>query len=205
MQNPMAAQMAAMNANGGPVDGTPIMGAMGHPGMRMEQPGGGPAGMLNTYIYDYFLRNNHLQAARAMLETGELTLQTEPPQKPSPKNRPNGIDAMNSREEFPEPKLPQNQVADNSFLHDWWVQFWDIFSANRGRTAPAAKSTQYIGHTRNLAHMQNEQRNQRMMMNNPMNAQYQRMMTNGMVNGAAPKDLQRAAAMNNNRPYAQNM
>jgi len=48
--------------------------------------------------------------------------------------------------------------------------------------------------------MQNEQRSQRMMMNNPMNAQYQNMMRNGMVNGA-PKDLQRAAAMNN-RPYA---
>jgi hypothetical protein len=48
--------------------------------------------------------------------------------------------------------------------------------------------------------MQSEQRNQRMMMNNPMNAQYQMMRNNAMVNGA-PKDLQRAAAMNN-RPYA---
>lgn len=38
-----------------------------------------------------------------------------------------------------------------------------------------------------------------MMMNSGMNAQYQ-MMRNGLVNGA-PKDLQRAAAMNN-RPYA---
>lgn len=47
--------------------------------------------------------------------------------------------------------------------------------------------------------MQNDQRSQRMMMNNTMNAQYQ-MMRNGMVNGA-PNDLKRAAAMNN-RPYA---
>ena len=49
--------------------------------------------------------------------------------------------------------------------------------------------------------MQNEQRNQRMMMNNPMNAQYQTLMRSGMANGVAPNDLKRAAAMNN-RPYA---
>jgi hypothetical protein len=48
--------------------------------------------------------------------------------------------------------------------------------------------------------MQNDQRNQRMMMNSPMNAQYQSMMRNGMVNGA-PNELKRTAAMNN-RPYA---
>jgi hypothetical protein len=52
----------------------------------------------------------------------------------------------------------------------------------------------------NLAQMQNDQRNQRMMMNSPMNAQYQNMMRNGMVNGA-PNELKRTAAMNN-RPYA---
>jgi hypothetical protein len=48
--------------------------------------------------------------------------------------------------------------------------------------------------------MQNEQRNNRMMMNNTMNAQYQNIMQSRMVNGA-PNDLKRAAAMNN-RPYA---
>lgn len=47
--------------------------------------------------------------------------------------------------------------------------------------------------------MQNNQRNERMMMNTTMNAQYQTMMRNGMMNGA-PNDLKRAAAMNN-RPY----
>lgn len=51
--------------------------------------------------------------------------------------------------------------------------------------------------------MQNDQRNQRMMMNNPMNAQYQQMMRNGMTNGVggATNDMKRTAAMNN-RPYA---
>ncbi len=50
--------------------------------------------------------------------------------------------------------------------------------------------------------MQNEQRNQRMMMTNPMNAQYQPgLMRGNLPNGVAPNDLQRKAAMNN-RPYA---
>ena len=46
--------------------------------------------------------------------------------------------------------------------------------------------------------MQNEQRNSRMMMTNPMAAQYQNMMR--PVNGIAPTDLKRAA-MNNRNPY----
>lgn len=49
--------------------------------------------------------------------------------------------------------------------------------------------------------MQNDQRNSRMLMTNPMNAQYQNMMRTGMANGVAPNDLKRAAAMNNRNPY----
>jgi hypothetical protein len=48
--------------------------------------------------------------------------------------------------------------------------------------------------------MQNENRNARMMMNNPMNAQYQ-IMRNGQMPNGAPNELKRAA-LQNNRPYA---
>ncbi|KAH8723163.1 hypothetical protein GQ44DRAFT_774218 [Phaeosphaeriaceae sp. PMI808] len=200
MQNQMAAQMAAMNANGGPVEGTPMMGNMAH-GKRMNPD---PREQLNTYIYDYFLRNNHVQVARSMLDSG-LKLSTGPPPKLSPKNRPNGIDMDDgTADEMPTPQLPQNQMADNSFLLDWWIQFWDIYQATKSRANTPSKGAQYITHTRNLAQMQNEQRNQRMMMNNPMNSQYQNMMRNGMVNGAT-NDLKRTAAMNsrpNGNPMA---
>ncbi|KAH3907230.1 hypothetical protein HBI56_183640 [Parastagonospora nodorum] len=191
--NNMAAQMAAMNANGGPVDGTPIMGNMPHP----KRPSTDPREQLNTYIYDYLLRNDHYQAARAMLESG-LKMATGPPQKYSPKNRVNGDSMMEPEPacEMPAPQLPQNQMAENSFLLDWWVQFWDIYQATKNRGNGPTKGSQYVSYTRNLAQVQNEQRNQRMMMNNNMNAQYQNMMRNGMVNGA-PNDLKRAAALNN--------
>ncbi|KAF2033103.1 hypothetical protein EK21DRAFT_59444 [Setomelanomma holmii] len=186
--------MAAMNANGVQPDGTPLMGNMPHPNKRNNTD---PREQLNTYIYDYFMRNEHFQLARAMLDAN-LKMSTDSRQKTSPKNRANGIDPMDDgRDDLPTPLLPQNQMADNSFLLDWWVQFWDIYQATKNRGNPPSKGAQYIQHTRNLAQMQNDQRNQRMMMNNPMNAQYQNMMRNGMANGA-PNDLKRAAL--NNRP-----
>ncbi len=52
--------------------------------------------------------------------------------------------------------------------------------------------------------MQNQQREQRMAMNNPMNAQYQNMnmMRGNMPNGISQSEsLKRAALTNNNRPY----
>ncbi|KAF1851532.1 uncharacterized protein K460DRAFT_373522 [Cucurbitaria berberidis CBS 394.84] len=184
--------MAAMTANNGPVDGTPIMGNLPHPKRPID-----PREQLNTYIYDYFLRNSHFRLARTMLDS-ELKMSTGPPPKTSPNNRPNGIDSIEDEElaSFPAPQLPANQMADNSFLLDWWVQFWDIYQATKTRTGPS-KGTQYIQHTRNLTQMQNDQRNQRMMMNNPMTAQYQTLLRGGMPNGVAPNDLKRAAAMNN--------
>lgn len=187
------AQMAAMNANNGPVDGTPIMGNMAHP-KRIPTD---PREQLNTYIYDYFLRNKHYQAARAMLDSPEMKMSTGQPHKPSPNTRPNGADSMNQDDDFPAPQLPANQMADNSFLLDWWVQFWDIYQATKARGGGPSKGAQYIQHTRNLTQLQNEQRNTRMMMNNPMNAQYQTMMRGNMQNGVGANDLKRTAAMNN--------
>lgn len=144
MQNQqMAAQMAAMNASNGPVDGTPIMGNMNH-NKRINTD---PREQLNTYIYDYFLRNKHFHLARAMLAQDDMKMATGPRQKPSPNNRPNGVDSMDDDDGLPAPQLPPNQMADNSFLLDWWVQFWDIYQATKTRTGPS-KGTQYIHHTR---------------------------------------------------------
>jgi hypothetical protein len=146
MQNPnMAAQMAAMSANGGPVDGTPIMGSMPHP----KRPSTDPREQLNTYIYDYLLRNDHYNAARAMIESG-LKMSTGPAQRYSPRNKPNGADMTEPEPpcEMPAPQLPQNQMAENSFLLDWWVQFWDIYQATKNRGNGPSKGQQYITHTR---------------------------------------------------------
>lgn len=139
----------AMNANGGPVNGTPIMANMSMPVPPPQRPVMDPREQLNTYIYDYFLRNNHNRLARAMVEC-DMKMSTSPPQKPSPSSKPNGIDAMDddSSSGLPLPLLPKNQMADNSFLLDWWVQFWDIYQATKDRSGTPSKGAQYITHTR---------------------------------------------------------
>jgi hypothetical protein len=146
MQNAQMAQMAAMNANGGPIDGTPIMGNMPHPNKRQTTD---PREQLNTYIYDYFLRNDNFVAAKAMIDS-DLKITVGPAQKFSPKTRSNGVGSMDDQPptEMPSPLLPQNQIADNSFLLDWWVQFWDIYQATRNRGGSPGKGHQYIQHTR---------------------------------------------------------
>jgi hypothetical protein len=141
MQNQQQmAQMAAMNANNGPVDGTPMMRNMAQPGGK----GTDPTEKLNTYIYDYFLRNKHLGLARAMLEC-DMKMATE---KASPNSKMNGADAIDQIDDLPLPSLPPNQVADNSFLLDWWVQFWDIYTATKPRSNASKNAIQYVGHNR---------------------------------------------------------
>lgn len=99
-----------------------------------------PRDQLNTYIYDYFLRTDNPKLAKAMLEA-DLNMNLK--NKPSPSGRNiNGIDLG----DLPQPNMPVGQAAtETSFLLDWWVQFWDIFSAARGRQN---KGTQYIQHAR---------------------------------------------------------
>jgi hypothetical protein len=117
--------------------------SMAHPASK-RMNGTDPTERLNTYIYDYFLRNRHIGLARAMLE-GDLKMRTE---KPSPNNKPNGVDSFDSIDDMPLPSLPRDQACDNSFLLDWWNQFWDMYTASGARSNANKNTTQYIQHTR---------------------------------------------------------
>ncbi|KAF2180336.1 hypothetical protein K469DRAFT_692859 [Zopfia rhizophila CBS 207.26] len=196
MQSQQMAAMAGMNAAGGPVGGTQMM---ANPPLPQQED---MSAKLNTYIYDYFLRNNNVRLAKMMIDC-DLKMNLNPDVKPSPSGRNmNGVDAMDDlKDDLPSPRVPVNQSAGNSFLLDWWCQFWDIFSTARQKNGGKGQSQQYMMYTRNLSQAQTEQRQQRMMMaNNGMNpAQYQNMMR-AMPNGANVNDLKRAAAMNNRNP-----
>ncbi|KAF1973644.1 hypothetical protein BU23DRAFT_127975 [Bimuria novae-zelandiae CBS 107.79] len=191
MQNPNMAAMAQMNAGQGPMDGTPVMAN----GQRPTGPGNdgtSPRDLLHTYIYEYFCRSNQRKIAQAMLD--EDLVQVKP--KTSPRNA-NGIDPTFG--DMPVPHIPVT-ASEQSFLLDWWVQFWDIFSAARNpkRSGPHG---QYVTHAREAMTMQNAQRAQRMQMQGGgvggMNGvMYQNMLQRG-PNGVPPNDLKRAAAMNN--------
>ncbi|ORX63835.1 hypothetical protein K493DRAFT_249726 [Basidiobolus meristosporus CBS 931.73] len=61
--------------------------------------------MLNTYIYDYCLKRNWTGAAQAFMNEAQVARDSQ-----VPINSPNG------------------------FLYEWWVVFWDIFSARTNKT-----------------------------------------------------------------------
>ena len=139
MQNPNMAQMVQMNAGPVPMDGPPGMVNGQRPPGPANTPNYEPRDMLNTYIYEYFCRTDNHKLAKAMLDQ-DMNVLVKP--KSSPRNM-NGIDPA-----FGDPPLqhlPASQATEQSFLLDWWVQFWDIFSAARGRQT---KGSQYIAHAR---------------------------------------------------------
>ncbi|ORX63837.1 hypothetical protein K493DRAFT_11972 [Basidiobolus meristosporus CBS 931.73] len=61
--------------------------------------------MLNIYIYDYCLKRNWNGAAQAFLEEAQVA---------------------------PDSQVPID--SPHGFLYEWWVVFWDIFSARTNKT-----------------------------------------------------------------------
>ncbi|KAJ6264376.1 Transcriptional activator [Drechslerella dactyloides] len=152
-------QMTNLAAGGVQVPG-------GMPGMPQGQPNPGMSNgssskgvernLLNTYIYDYFIRHDMFDSARAILQEAEVS--TEPgtsvrrgsPSRRSQKHDPDGNmingmdDPMDSDRkddgegsergaDLPLPKVPQDS-SGGSFLYDWWSLFWDIFGARTGKS-----------------------------------------------------------------------
>ncbi|EPS43172.1 hypothetical protein H072_2835 [Dactylellina haptotyla CBS 200.50] len=141
---------------------------MGHPQQNPNMSNGsGPKGiersLLNTYIYDYFIRHDMYDSARAILQEAEV--QTEPgtsvrrasPSRRSQKHDPdgnliNGIDDSMDGDrkddgegsergaDLPLPKVPQDS-SGGSFLYDWWSLFWDIFGARTGKAVSGPAMT----------------------------------------------------------------
>lgn len=144
------------------MSGTGPAGAGGGPAPRFDLNGAGvgatlsdPKIMLNTYIYDYFMKEEQLELAKALLEKSNLQVNTQPPIKTSPGRRDaNGVDDDNDSKdevkkrlaEMPIPKVPGNCPGD-AFLYDWWCIFWDIWGASRQKTKSATNAGRYLDHT----------------------------------------------------------
>lgn len=138
-----------------PMTGGPVGGGGGHIAMMPNHSLTAPAGqtdgrtMLNTYIYDFFLREGMYGCARAMLSS-EQTINVV---KDSPGHRRdengntmgNGVgdDPMDTDNkddlkgerpaDLPLPNIPSH--SNGSFLYEWFCLFWDIMSAQRNKTA----------------------------------------------------------------------
>ena len=158
--------MAGMHAANGALGGMPLMNNGSNGGMSRADvdPEGAQAYeikvKLNTYIYDYFLKNELYECARAIMQSQvPLSLETT---KSNPGRRRdgdiNGVDdnAMDTDskddldskrpDDLPLPKM-LSDVPANSFLLDWFQLFWDIFLAQRKGKNATPQAVQYVQNT----------------------------------------------------------
>jgi hypothetical protein len=146
--------MGGMNAMGGPVGGGLPMGmnngAAG--GIRPPMPANNDQrSQLNTYIYEYFLRNGMFDCARSLLNSDQ-PLNT---MKDSPGRRNEGEDGADGDskddieskrpDDLPSPNVPR-ECQESCFLYEWWCLFWDMFNAQRGKGDGRAVHS-YVNHT----------------------------------------------------------
>ncbi|KAI5860866.1 hypothetical protein GGS23DRAFT_214558 [Durotheca rogersii] len=209
--------MTSMPMAGGPVGGpSPMMNST--LAAQQVQSQGNNRTVLNTYIYDYFLREGMYDCARAMLKS-EQTLNVI---KDSPGRRrdengavlgngvgddPMDTDSKDDIDAKRPPDLPPPNVptgADNCFLYEWFCLFWDMLMAQRHKPGISPPVSQYVNHTQQQSRQrQNEQQALLRTMRNDMFAQSQMMrMQNGIPMNAKQPNLARTAMANNQNPQA---
>ncbi|RYP93609.1 hypothetical protein DL770_000241 [Monosporascus sp. CRB-9-2] len=213
--------MGGMN----PMAGGPVGGG-GHMAMMPNQSLTAQAGQtdgrtrLNTYIYDFFLREGMYECARAMLASEQpINVVKDSPGHRRDENgnaMGNGLgdDPMDTDSkddldgkrpaDLPAPDIPFN--SNGSFLYEWFCLFWDIMSAQRNKPQNMNPHiNHYVSYTQ---HQQQEVlRSLRpdgngMFGQNPM----MRGIPNGMqMNKNQPNLARTAMANNQNNPQAMQM
>lgn len=132
--------MAGMNVAGGPVGGGPSN------AQNAVRPQSDEQKRLNTYIYDYMLKNERYDLARQFIKSFEILKGDGVKQSPGRANGADDMDADSKEDvkkpaDLPEPNIPH---MEGSFLYDWWCQFWDIFGAHRQNGTKNSITQEYI-------------------------------------------------------------
>ncbi|KAL8713368.1 MAG: hypothetical protein Q9220_002567 [cf. Caloplaca sp. 1 TL-2023] len=202
--------MAAVNGAGGgmPMMNNGVNGVTPRLGNEEEEPE--YEARLNTYIYDYFVKNQRFDCAKAMLK-GDMPLKTVPKRRDGEMNGADTKDDLESKmpDDLPLAGLPTDPQGA-SFLMEWFGLFWDVFFAHQRKTPASSHAVQYVQRTQaDSRRMQEQQQNLLRvpgMMPGGMNgmADYQHMLlrqSNGLpMNG----DLRHKAALQNqNRNFGQ--
>jgi hypothetical protein len=156
-----------MNAMGGPVGPVgPPMNVMNNGALGPQPSAPGQMQMndssrtlLNTYIYEYFIRYNMFNAARGVLEADpQIKVLKDSPGKMRDENGNllgNGLgDAMDTDakdgdqkrpDDLPAPNVP-TPLPDSCFLYEWFCLFWDMFNSQKGKGS-SGQVNQYVHHT----------------------------------------------------------
>ncbi|KAK4168292.1 hypothetical protein QBC43DRAFT_202164 [Cladorrhinum sp. PSN259] len=215
------ASMANMNMGAmGPVAG-PMMingGLPPQPGQRLQQQQQpqDQRVLLNTYIYEYFLRYEMWECARAILASsdGQINVKKESPGR---NNMGSGLgddpmdtdskDALDHKrpEDLPAPNMP-GCVPDSCFLYEWFSLFWSMFSHQKGSGPLGQQVSQYVQHTQQQSRLKQQEQREMLRQMRPGDFTQQshqmhlvKMQQNGIMRGM-PNNLQRAAMANNSNP-----
>lgn len=160
-----------MNPMGGPVGGGAPMPMMNNAAGNPQAAAAAAAarqqlmmndsqrGILNTYIYEYFIRYGMFECARSLLSSDQ---QVNVLKNGVNRRRDDGGNAVNGSDDpmdtdsksdldgklpddLPPPKLPM-PASDTSFLYEWFCLFWDIYNAQRAKGGNSTVN-QYVSHT----------------------------------------------------------
>ncbi|OAQ75631.1 SOM1 protein [Purpureocillium lilacinum] len=223
---------ATMNPMGGPVGGAPMpmmnnvannpqaaAAAAAAAARQQQQINDNQRGVLNTYIYEYFIRYGMFDCARSLLNSeSQVNVHKDGANRRRDEsgNAVNGADdAMDTDnkddidgklpDDLPPPKLPM-PASDSSFLYEWFCLFWDIYNAQRQKGGNGTVN-QYVAHTQSRLKQTQQQELLRQMRPgmemSQMTPQQQQYMMRNMQNGnMAMKqgNLARAAMANNQNP-----
>lgn len=162
--------MANMNPMGGPVGGAPMpmmnnggvnpqAAAAAAAAVRLQQANENQRSVLNTYIYEYFIRYEMYECARSLLSSDhQVNVHKDGSNRRRDENGNivNGVDdpmdtdnkdELDSKlpDDLPPPKLPM-PASDSSFLYEWFCLFWDIYNAQRTKGGNGTVN-QYVSHT----------------------------------------------------------
>ncbi|PMD65837.1 uncharacterized protein K444DRAFT_624384 [Hyaloscypha bicolor E] len=156
--------MGGMNAMGGPVGGGMPMMNNGAAGVRPPMPANDNRSQLNTYIYEYFLRNGMYDCARSLLNSDQPmnVIKDSPGRRRDENGGDEGADGDSKDDidskrpaDLPDPNLPK-ECPESCFLYEWWCLFWDMFNAQRGK-GDGRNVLQYVTHTQAQSRMRQEQ------------------------------------------------
>lgn len=161
--------MAQMNPMGGPVGGAPMpmmnngavnpQQAAAVAAARQQQMNENQRSVLNTYIYEYFIRYGMYDCARSLLSSDQqVNVMKDGANRRRDENGNliNGVDDVMDTDskddldaklpdDLPPPKLPM-PASDTSFLYEWFCLFWDIYNAQRVKGGNGTVN-QYVAHT----------------------------------------------------------
>ncbi|KAB5539267.1 SOM1 protein [Coniochaeta sp. 2T2.1] len=230
--------MANMGPMGGPVGGPPMNmnnGAVGGPqqgGAQRQLQGNQEQHsrtLLNTYIYEYFLRYNMYDCARAIRAADtQIKVQENSPGGRRDENgnlMGNGLgdDHMDTDskedmdqkrpDDLPAPVIP-SPLPDSCFLYEWFYLFWDMLNAQKNK-GPNGPVQAYVQHAQQQSRNRQQQQQELLRHMRPDMNQNFHLMRNIQQNGGmnlnmamkpGQNPLPRAAMANSqNNPQAMHM